>query len=203
MMVEAESTKQTLTLLAAAAAARAARWHRQRRRWRRAWRRPSRSSGCSARRRRSRRGARGEADGRTSPSSWTTSRTSTRARRGGPRRARAGADHRGQAAARGRDRPGQGPGRGEAPGGIEGREKEIGHAFRALTKKLVRERIVARRRAHRRARGWPTSGLTAEVEVVPRVHGSALFERGETQVLGVTTLNMLRMEQMHRHAQPG
>jgi polyribonucleotide nucleotidyltransferase len=28
------------------------------------------------------------------------------------------------------------------------------------------------------------------------VHGSALFERGETQILGVTTLNMLRMEQM-------
>ena len=27
------------------------------------------------------------------------------------------------------------------------------------------------------------------------MHGSALFERGETQILGVTTLNMLRMEQ--------
>ncbi len=38
--------------------------------------------------------------------------------------------------------------------------------------------------------------LTAEVGVLPRVHGSALFERGETQILGVTTLNMLRMEQM-------
>jgi polyribonucleotide nucleotidyltransferase len=37
--------------------------------------------------------------------------------------------------------------------------------------------------------------LTAEVGVLPRVHGSALFERGETQILGVTTLNMLRMEQ--------
>ena len=32
--------------------------------------------------------------------------------------------------------------------------------------------------------------------MLPRVHGSALFERGETQILGVTTLNMLRMEQM-------
>ncbi len=31
--------------------------------------------------------------------------------------------------------------------------------------------------------------------MLPRVHGSALFERGETQILGVTTLNMLRMEQ--------
>ena len=37
--------------------------------------------------------------------------------------------------------------------------------------------------------------LTAEVEVLPRVHGSALFERGETQILGVTTLAMLGMEQ--------
>ncbi len=37
--------------------------------------------------------------------------------------------------------------------------------------------------------------LSAEVEVVPRAHGSALFERGETQIMGVTTLNMLKMEQ--------
>lgn len=37
--------------------------------------------------------------------------------------------------------------------------------------------------------------LSAEVEVLPRVHGSALFQRGETQIMGVTTLNMLKMEQ--------
>ena len=37
--------------------------------------------------------------------------------------------------------------------------------------------------------------LSAEVDVIPRVHGSALFERGETQILGVTTLNMLKLEQ--------
>jgi polyribonucleotide nucleotidyltransferase len=37
--------------------------------------------------------------------------------------------------------------------------------------------------------------LAAEVAVIPRAHGSALFERGETQILGVTTLNMLRLEQ--------
>jgi polyribonucleotide nucleotidyltransferase len=36
--------------------------------------------------------------------------------------------------------------------------------------------------------------LSAEVEVIPRVHGSAIFERGETQIVGVTTLNMLKME---------
>ena len=37
--------------------------------------------------------------------------------------------------------------------------------------------------------------LSAEVGYIPRAHGSAIFERGETQILGVTTLNMLKMEQ--------
>ena len=78
---------------------------------------------------------------------------------------------------------------------FEGREKEIGGAFRALTKKLVRERII-RDQVRIDGRGVrDIRPLSAEVEVVPRVHGSALFERGETQILGVTTLNMLRMEQ--------
>jgi polyribonucleotide nucleotidyltransferase len=78
----------------------------------------------------------------------------------------------------------------------EGRESEVAGAFRALTKKLVRERIV---RDGVRIDGRGVADirqLSAEAGVVPRVHGSALFERGETQVLGVTTLNMLRMEQM-------
>ena len=80
-------------------------------------------------------------------------------------------------------------------GQFEGREKEISGAFRALTKKLVRERII-RDRVRIDGRGVADiRALSAEVEVVPRVHGSALFERGETQILGVTTLNMLRMEQ--------
>jgi polyribonucleotide nucleotidyltransferase len=80
-------------------------------------------------------------------------------------------------------------------GQFEGREKEISGAFRALTKKLVRERII-RDRVRIDGRGvTDIRALAAEVEVVPRVHGSALFERGETQILGITTLNMLRMEQ--------
>jgi len=80
-------------------------------------------------------------------------------------------------------------------GQFEGREKEISGAFRALTKKLVRERII-RDRVRIDGRGVADiRALAAEVEVVPRVHGSALFERGETQILGITTLNMLRMEQ--------
>ncbi len=78
---------------------------------------------------------------------------------------------------------------------FEGREKEISGAFRALTKKLVRERVV-RDKVRIDGRGvTDIRRLSAEVGVLPRVHGSALFERGETQILGVTTLNMLRMEQ--------
>ncbi|WP_019148634.1 polyribonucleotide nucleotidyltransferase [Timonella senegalensis] len=75
------------------------------------------------------------------------------------------------------------------------RDKEISAAVRSLTKKLVRQRVLAE--------GIRIDGrgladirtLSAEVEVVPRVHGSAIFERGETQIMGVTTLNMLKMEQ--------
>ncbi|HEX3491221.1 MAG TPA: polyribonucleotide nucleotidyltransferase [Streptosporangiaceae bacterium] len=79
---------------------------------------------------------------------------------------------------------------------FEGREKEISGAFRALTKKLVRQRII-RDGVRIDGRGLADiRQLSAEAGVLPRVHGSALFERGETQVLGVTTLNMLRMEQM-------
>ncbi len=79
---------------------------------------------------------------------------------------------------------------------FEGREKEISAAFRALNKKLVRQRII-RDKVRIDGRGLADiRSLSAEVEVVPRVHGSALFERGETQILGVTTLAMLRMEQM-------
>ncbi len=80
-------------------------------------------------------------------------------------------------------------------GQFEGREKEISGAFRALTKKLVRERIIADG-VRIDGRGLADiRRLSAEAHVLPRVHGSALFERGETQVLGVTTLNMLRLEQ--------
>ncbi len=79
---------------------------------------------------------------------------------------------------------------------FEGRENEISAAFRSLTKKLVRERVV-RDGVRIDGRGLADiRQLSAEAGVIPRVHGSALFERGETQVLGVTTLNMLRMEQM-------
>jgi len=79
---------------------------------------------------------------------------------------------------------------------FEGREKEISAAIRAVTKKVTRQRILTD--------GFRIDGrglrdirsLSAEVAVLARTHGSALFERGETQIMGVTTLAMLRMEQM-------
>lgn len=85
-----------------------------------------------------------------------------------------------------------GLGEGEA---FSGRDKEVGAAFKGLTKHLIRQRIL-RDKVRIDGRG-PSDirSLGAEVAVVPRAHGSALFERGETQILGITTLNMLRMEQ--------
>ncbi|GGF40164.1 polyribonucleotide nucleotidyltransferase [Williamsia phyllosphaerae] len=76
-----------------------------------------------------------------------------------------------------------------------GREKEIGAAYRSLTKKLVRQRILT---DHFRIDGRGITdirSLSAEVALIPRAHGSALFERGETQIMGVTTLDMVKMAQ--------
>jgi polyribonucleotide nucleotidyltransferase len=78
---------------------------------------------------------------------------------------------------------------------FEGREKELGAAIRSLTKQLVRERVL-REKVRIDGRGLEDiRPLAAEVGIIPRVHGSALFERGETQILGITTLNMLGLEQ--------
>ncbi len=80
-------------------------------------------------------------------------------------------------------------------GTYEGREKEVSAAFRSLTKKLVRQRILS---DHFRIDGRGITdirALSAEVAVIPRAHGSALFERGETQIMGVTTLDMVKMAQ--------
>ena len=78
---------------------------------------------------------------------------------------------------------------------LEGREKEVSGAFRALTKQLVRKKVLTDG-VRIDGRGLrDIRALSAEVEVLPRVHGSALFQRGETQIMGVSTLNMLKMEQ--------
>ncbi|MBA4608678.1 polyribonucleotide nucleotidyltransferase [Aeromicrobium sp. Marseille-Q0843] len=78
---------------------------------------------------------------------------------------------------------------------FEGREKELGAALRSLTKSLVRDRVL-RDNVRIDGRGLADiRALSAEVGIVPRVHGSALFQRGETQIMGITTLNMLDLEQ--------
>ena len=83
----------------------------------------------------------------------------------------------------------------ELAASFEGREKEISAALRSVTKKVVRQRAL-RDKIRIDGRGLrDIRPLIAEVEVIPRVHGSAIFERGDTQILGVTTLNMLKMEQ--------
>lgn len=77
---------------------------------------------------------------------------------------------------------------------FEGREKEVSAALRSLTKKLVRKRVI-KDKVRIDGRGLADiRSLSAEVDIIPRAHGSALFERGETQILGVTTLNMLKLE---------
>ncbi len=76
------------------------------------------------------------------------------------------------------------------------RPGEVKAAIRSLTKKLVRKRIVEE---GVRVDGRGTSDirpLSAEIDLFPTAHGSALFQRGETQVLNVTTLGMPRMNQL-------
>jgi polyribonucleotide nucleotidyltransferase len=69
-------------------------------------------------------------------------------------------------------------------------------AFKSVLKDMMRKRVVEEG-VRLDGRG-PTDirPITAEVGVVRRTHGSGLFQRGETQVLNITTLGMLKMEQM-------
>lgn len=72
---------------------------------------------------------------------------------------------------------------------------EVSGAYKSLTKQIVRGRVLSEG-VRMDGRGLADiRPLDAEVQVIPRVHGSAIFQRGETQIMGVTTLNMLKMEQ--------
>jgi polyribonucleotide nucleotidyltransferase len=78
---------------------------------------------------------------------------------------------------------------------FDGRESEIRNAHNEVSRQIVRERILT---DGFRIDGRDTTAirdLGVMIDLVPRAHGSALFERGETQILGVTTLDMLKMEQ--------
>ncbi|PII87220.1 polyribonucleotide nucleotidyltransferase [Leucobacter sp. OLJS4] len=81
---------------------------------------------------------------------------------------------------------------GELPAEVEG---QVSAAYKSVTKKIVRGRILADGSRIDGRGPRDIRDLDAEVQVIPRVHGSAIFQRGETQIMGVTTLNMLKMEQ--------
>ncbi|MFT4775192.1 MAG: polyribonucleotide nucleotidyltransferase [Pontimonas sp.] len=71
----------------------------------------------------------------------------------------------------------------------------VSAAYKSVTKRVMRARVLSEG-VRIDGRG-PTDirVIDSEVDVIPRVHGSALFQRGETQILGITTLNMLKLEQ--------
>jgi polyribonucleotide nucleotidyltransferase len=76
------------------------------------------------------------------------------------------------------------------------RGQEFSAAWKSLEKKVMRARVIDEG-VRLDGRGpKDIRPLAAHVSLLPRAHGSALFERGDTQVLNVTTLGMLRMNQM-------
>ena len=78
----------------------------------------------------------------------------------------------------------------------EDNTKAIKLAFKSIVKNTVRDRVLS---GGARLDGrTPTDirNISAEINLLPTVHGSSLFLRGETQVLNVTTLGMSRLEQM-------
>ena len=78
----------------------------------------------------------------------------------------------------------------------EDNTKAIKLAFKSLVKNVVRDRVISG--GERLDGRSPTDirEISAEIGLLPTVHGSSLFLRGETQVLNVTTLGMGRLEQM-------
>ncbi len=75
------------------------------------------------------------------------------------------------------------------------RESEIKASFDSVSKKIMRERVLKDKIRIDGRTPLDLRTLSAEINILPRTHGSAIFNRGETQVLGVTTLNMLDLEQ--------
>ncbi len=74
--------------------------------------------------------------------------------------------------------------------------KQVKNAFRSVFKKTARRRVVEDGVRIDGRGAADIRPLTIEIGAVERTHGSALFQRGETQVLNITTLGMLKMEQM-------
>ncbi|HAY52241.1 MAG TPA: polyribonucleotide nucleotidyltransferase [Acidimicrobiaceae bacterium] len=78
----------------------------------------------------------------------------------------------------------------------EDAEKQINAAIRSLTKTIVRKRIVEEGLRIDGRTPADLRPLSSDVGIIPTAHGSGLFQRGETQVLNITTLGTKRMDQM-------
>ena len=76
------------------------------------------------------------------------------------------------------------------------RSVQISPAFKELQKRAMRRRLVEEGIRMDGRKAEEIRPLSSEIGLIPRAHGSGLFQRGETQVLNVTTLGMLRMNQM-------
>ena len=74
-------------------------------------------------------------------------------------------------------------------------EAEIMSGFDKCIRNCLRDSILKRRERVSGRGLTELRPITCEVSLVPRVHGSALFTRGETQVLAITTLGSMREEQ--------
>jgi len=74
--------------------------------------------------------------------------------------------------------------------------KSIKSAFNSIVKEIVRGNVIKQGIRLDGRKSDEIREISAEINVLPRVHGSALFQRGETQVLNVATLGMSRLEQM-------
>jgi polyribonucleotide nucleotidyltransferase len=82
------------------------------------------------------------------------------------------------------------------PEGLESVAGMISPAFKDLQKKAMRKKVVEEGVRLDGRKTDEIRPLSSEVGLIPRAHGSGLFQRGETQVLNVATLGMLRMTQM-------
>lgn len=82
----------------------------------------------------------------------------------------------------------------------EEKRREISQIFEELFKEAVRQMVLAGKRPDGRQL-TEIRPLAMEVSILPRTHGSALFKRGQTQVLTVTTLGGLALEQLIESAE--
>src|ERR1700761_1498522 len=77
---------------------------------------------------------------------------------------------------------------------VAARKSEVGEAFDAIEKETIRKAIaVEKKRPDGRAQD-EIRPIETEVDISPRVHGSALFTRGETQILSNVALGTTRMD---------